>query len=58
MSRTVPPKQPTSRRFMTWMLKSPLHVFMGGLLLITVTGRKTGHVITSLEHQHALTPWI
>jgi len=32
---------------MTWMLRSPLHVFMGGLLLITVTGRKSGRAISA-----------
>ena len=32
---------------MTWMLKSPFHVFMGGILLITVTGRKTGRPIAT-----------
>ncbi len=39
--------QPTSRRFMTWMLRSPFHIFMGGMLLITVTGRKTGRAIST-----------
>lgn len=47
MSETVPPKQPTSRRFMGWMLRSPFHIFMGGLLLITVTGRKSGRAIST-----------
>ena len=47
MGQTVPPKQPTSRRFMTWMLKSPFHVFMSGLLLIIITGRKTGRFIST-----------
>jgi deazaflavin-dependent oxidoreductase (nitroreductase family) len=47
MSQTVTPKQPASRRFMTWMLRSPLHVFMGGTLLITVTGRKSGRAIST-----------
>jgi deazaflavin-dependent oxidoreductase (nitroreductase family) len=32
---------------MTCMLKSPFHVFMGGILLITVTGRKTGRLIST-----------
>jgi deazaflavin-dependent oxidoreductase (nitroreductase family) len=32
---------------MTWMLKSPLHVFMGGIALITVTGRKSGRAIST-----------
>jgi deazaflavin-dependent oxidoreductase (nitroreductase family) len=32
---------------MTWMLKSPLNVFMGGMLLITVTGHKTGRLIST-----------
>jgi deazaflavin-dependent oxidoreductase (nitroreductase family) len=47
MNQTVAPQQPTSRRFMTWMLKSPFHIFMGGILLITVTGRKTGRLIST-----------
>jgi deazaflavin-dependent oxidoreductase (nitroreductase family) len=47
MNQSLPPQQPTSRRFMTWMLKSPLHVFMGGMLLITVTGRKSGRAIST-----------
>ena len=47
MSQTVTLKQPTSRRFMTWMLRSPLHVFMGGIMLITVTGRKSGRAIST-----------
>ena len=47
MSQTVTLKQPTSRRFMTWLLRSPLHVFMGGIMLITVTGRKTGRAIST-----------
>jgi deazaflavin-dependent oxidoreductase (nitroreductase family) len=47
MSQTVSPQQPTSRRFMSWMLRSPLSVFMNGLLLITVTGRKTGRLIST-----------
>ena len=47
MSQTPIPPQPTSRRFMGWMLRSPFHVFMGGLLLITVTGRKSGHAIST-----------
>jgi deazaflavin-dependent oxidoreductase (nitroreductase family) len=47
MSQSSNPPQPTSRRFMTWMLKSPFHVFMGGILLITVTGRKTGRLIST-----------
>ncbi len=47
MSETIPPKQPTSRRFMSWMLRSPFHVFMGGMLLITVTGRKSGRPIST-----------
>jgi deazaflavin-dependent oxidoreductase (nitroreductase family) len=47
MSQTAPLKQPTSRRFMTWMLRSPFHVFMSGILLITVTGRKTGRLIST-----------
>ena len=47
MNQTAPPKQPTSRRFMTWMLRSPFHIFMGGVLLITVTGRKSGRAIST-----------
>lgn len=47
MNQTAPPKQPTSRRFMTWMLHSPFHIFMGGILLITVTGRKSGRAIST-----------
>jgi deazaflavin-dependent oxidoreductase (nitroreductase family) len=47
MSQTVTPKPPASRRFMTWLLRSPLHVFMGGILLITVTGRKSGRAIST-----------
>jgi deazaflavin-dependent oxidoreductase (nitroreductase family) len=34
-------------RFMAFMLRSPLQVFMSGLTLITVTGRKTGQLITT-----------
>jgi deazaflavin-dependent oxidoreductase (nitroreductase family) len=47
MSQTITPEQPTSRRFMTWMLHSPFSIFMGGILLITVTGRKSGHAIST-----------
>ncbi|HTP07807.1 MAG TPA: nitroreductase family deazaflavin-dependent oxidoreductase [Anaerolineae bacterium] len=47
MSQITPVKQPTSRRFMTWLLRSPLSVFTGGLLLITVTGRKSGRAIST-----------
>jgi deazaflavin-dependent oxidoreductase (nitroreductase family) len=36
-----------SNRFVTFMLRSPLHVFMGGIMLITVTGRKSGRAITT-----------
>jgi deazaflavin-dependent oxidoreductase (nitroreductase family) len=36
-----------SNRFVTSMLRSPFHVFMGGLLLITVTGRKSGRAIST-----------
>jgi deazaflavin-dependent oxidoreductase (nitroreductase family) len=32
----------TGNDFVTFFLRSPLHVFMGDTLLITVTGRKTG----------------
>ncbi len=46
MSQTVTPKQPASRWFMTWILRSPFHIFMGGIMLITVTGRKTGRAIS------------
>ena len=45
MSQPAP--QPTSRRFMIWMLHSPFHVLMGGILLITVTGRKSGRAIST-----------
>ena len=45
MSQTVTLKQPTARRFMTWLLRSPFHIFMGGIMLITVTGRKSGRAI-------------
>jgi deazaflavin-dependent oxidoreductase (nitroreductase family) len=47
MSQTTPVKQPTSRRLMSWMLRSPFHIFMGGMLLITVTGRKSGRTIST-----------
>ena len=47
MSLSPTPKQPTSRRFMTWLLRSPFHVFMGGMLLITVSGRKSGRAIST-----------
>ncbi len=47
MNQSLPPQQPTSRRFMTWMLRSPLSIFMGGILLITVTGRKSGRAIST-----------
>jgi deazaflavin-dependent oxidoreductase (nitroreductase family) len=47
MNQTASLKQPTSRRFMTWMLRSPLHVFMNGIMLITVTGRKSGRGIST-----------
>jgi hypothetical protein len=45
MSESV--KQPVSRRFMTWMLRSPLRVFLSGLMLATVTGRKSGRAIST-----------
>jgi deazaflavin-dependent oxidoreductase (nitroreductase family) len=32
---------------MTWMLRSPFHIFMGGMLLITVTGRQSGRAIST-----------
>ncbi len=47
MSQGPVPKQPTSRRVMSWLLRSPFHIFMGGMLLITVTGRKSGRAITT-----------
>ncbi len=47
MNQITPLKQPTSRRFMTWLLRSPFHVFMNGILLITVTGRKSGRAIST-----------
>ena len=47
MSQDSAPKQPTSRRVMSWLLRSPFHIFMGGMLLITVTGRKSGRAITT-----------
>ena len=37
----------TANRFVTRMLCSPLHVFMSGMLLITVTGRKSGKPIST-----------
>ena len=37
----------TSNRFVARMLCSPLHVFMSGILLITVTGRKSGQPIST-----------
>jgi deazaflavin-dependent oxidoreductase (nitroreductase family) len=36
-----------ANRFVTSMLRSPLHVFMGGIMLITVTGRKSGRAIST-----------
>jgi deazaflavin-dependent oxidoreductase (nitroreductase family) len=36
-----------SNRFVAFLLRSPLSVFTSGLLLITVTGRKTGHLIST-----------
>ncbi len=36
-----------ANRFVTSMLRSPLHVFMSGILLITVAGRKTGRAIST-----------
>ncbi len=47
MNQTPSLKQPTSRRFMTWMLHSPLSIFMNGIMLITVTGRKSGRAIST-----------
>ncbi len=47
MNQVPPVKQPTSRRVMSWLLRSPFHVFMDGMLLITVTGRKSGRPITT-----------
>ncbi len=37
----------TSNRFMTFMLRLPFHVFMGGIMQITVTGRKSGRAIST-----------
>lgn len=47
MSLSPAPQQPTSRRFMSWLLRSPFHIFMGGMLLITVSGRKSGRAIST-----------
>jgi deazaflavin-dependent oxidoreductase (nitroreductase family) len=47
VNQTTPLEQPTSRRFMTWMLCSPFHVFMSGIMLITVTGRMSGRAIST-----------
>jgi hypothetical protein len=33
--------------FVKFMLRSPLHVFMGNTMIITVTGRKTGRKIST-----------
>ena len=33
--------------FMTWMLRSPFHGILNGMMLITVTGRKTGRQYTT-----------
>jgi hypothetical protein len=33
--------------FVSWLLRTPLRVFMGNTALITVTGRKTGRKITT-----------
>ncbi len=48
-SPASPPLKPasTSRRFMTFMLSSPFHVFMSGIMLITVTGRQSGRAIST-----------
>lgn len=46
---------------MTWMLRSPLHVFVSGqFMLITVTGRKTGHIyeIPVQYRQEGQTLWV
>jgi deazaflavin-dependent oxidoreductase (nitroreductase family) len=32
----------TRNDFVTFILRTPLHVFLGNTMLITVTGRKTG----------------
>lgn len=32
----------TGNDFVKFFLRTPLHVFMGDLMIITVTGRKTG----------------
>ena len=37
----------TSNRFVARLLCSPLHVFMSGIMLITVTGRKSGQPIST-----------
>ena len=47
MNQTLSVKQPNSRRFMTWMLRSPFHIFMGSIMLITVTGHKSGRAIST-----------
>lgn len=49
MNQIVQNKQPTSRRFMTWLLRSPFHIFMNGFLLITVTGCKSGRTIAGIH---------
>jgi deazaflavin-dependent oxidoreductase (nitroreductase family) len=37
-----------SNSFITWVLRSPMHgLLSGGMMLITVTGRKTGRLITT-----------
>jgi deazaflavin-dependent oxidoreductase (nitroreductase family) len=33
--------------FMAWVLRSPFHGMLGGMMLITVTGRKTGKTYTT-----------
>jgi deazaflavin-dependent oxidoreductase (nitroreductase family) len=33
--------------FMAWVLRSPFHVMLGGMMLISVTGRKTGKTYTT-----------
>ena len=32
----------TGNDFITFFLRTPLHIFLGNTMLITVTGRKTG----------------
>ena len=41
------PSASKANRFVTSMLRSLLHIFMGGIMLITVTGRKSGRAIST-----------